>query len=467
MKTFLKSILAVSIVILTACSQKSDGLSVADSTIALYSTNGREVRVSFAAKYRTTSSILTDLENITEFDKSTVEDLLIPETLLYLFGPLTERSIGGPKRDAKIIVDWKSAKKLENGEIELGYQYSATWLVKKSIQSDFELPVPFNTESTFSEKWKVNCGDHSPSHQTRGFYWYYWDPNRYGCDQKLDEHYQIVTVTQLSENIPTLASYPQYADLLKSAGKENNLAMTFAFGYVTDKTNSDPQTDTDSGMLEYQKFVRIVRSSLVLKKLKATETPILQKEYKGAVRPEQKIGVRFVAKKGDVTVTIKVVAAAEIDQMELFAKSYAHDHDGFFGWFGHSRVGSGFDSANFQSMVISDPDYYSITPNYQIIYWGGCNSYSYYSSPFFENKANANPLNDPKGTKGLDIISNVLPSYFSYNAANARMAFDSLLNWERNDSYQTIVNKIDKYALSRGSLVLVNVLGDEDNVATQ
>jgi hypothetical protein len=220
-------------------------------------------------------------------------------------------------------------------------------------------------------------------------------------------------------------------------------------------------------MVEYQKFVRIVRGSLLLKKLKVTETPILQKEYKGAIRPKQKIGVRFVAKKGDVTITIKVVAAAEIDQMELFAKSYAHDHDGFFGWFGHSRVGSGFDSANFQSMVTSNPDYYSITPNYQIIYWGGCNSYSYYSSPFFENKANANPLNDPNGTKGLDIISNVLPSYFHYNAANARMAFDSLLNWERNDSYQTIVNKIDKYALSQGSLVLVNVLGDEDNVTVQ
>ena len=46
-------------------------------------------------------------------------------------------------------------------------------------------------------------------------------------------------------------------------------------------------------------------------------------------------------------IVINVVAAAGIDQMELFARSFAHDHDGFFGWFGHSRVGSGFDAERF------------------------------------------------------------------------------------------------------------------------
>jgi hypothetical protein len=461
MKYVLRLCLATCAVILTACSPKSDEFSVKSATDALYARNAREVQVQFNAKYITEYTALEQIEKLEDYDKSYIQEDLVPETLAYLFGPLTERHMGGPKRDAKVLVDWASAKLTADGKVELTYTYTATWLLEKTIGDKFTLPLPFNRPLTFTTRWKDRCGDSAPDHQTESFYWYFWDPTRFGCDQVLGVNYQNVEISVTTANVQTIASYPQYADLLKSGGLENNFTMTFAFGYVEDKKNPDPQKDYDSGMYEYQQFIRIVRNDM--KTLKPTETPILQKEYQGAVRPDQQIGVRFEAVKNGVTVIVKVVAAAEIDQMELFAKSYAHDHDGFFGWFGHSRVGSGFDAENFARMVRYEPSFYSITPTYQIIYWGGCNSYSYYSVPFFENKAKANPELDPKGTLGLDIISNGLPSFFHFNAENARMALDSMLNWERNDSYQTIVDKVDKYALKNGAVVLVNVLGDEDN----
>ncbi|MGZ5279749.1 MAG: hypothetical protein ACXWC9_07405, partial [Pseudobdellovibrionaceae bacterium] len=102
--------------------------------------------------------------------------------------------------------------------------------------------------------------------------------------------------------------------------------------------------------------------------------------------------------------------------------------------------------------------------DYQMIYWAGCNSYSYYTLAFFDQKAKLNPTKDPKGTKNLDIISNALPSYFSLNAINAEILLKSLMKWEKPTSYQAIVDDIEKRAEKDGStLVLVNVLGDEDN----
>jgi hypothetical protein len=146
--------------------------------------------------------------------------------------------------------------------------------------------------------------------------------------------------------------------------------------------------------------------------------------------------------------------AAGVDQMEIFAKSFAHDHDDFFGWFGHSRVGSGFDAMRFEMMVKLDPTYFSIAGNFQIIYWAGCNSYSYYTLPFFEFKG---------GSQNLNIIANGLPSYFSLNAANALTALDVFLRWPERLSYQFLVRSLESKGAYMGTTILVSVLGDETN----
>jgi len=98
-----------------------------------------------------------------------------------------------------------------------------------------------------------------------------------------------------------------------------------------------------------------------------------------------------------------------------------------------------------------------------LVYWNGCNSYSYYTLPFFQFKADLNPSKDPNGTKGLDIIANGLPTYFSFNAANAQVALQALLRWEEKTSYQKLIQSLEDRAAHSGTKVIVNVLGDEDN----
>lgn len=453
--------LVLSTLLLSACEKKNQaGMLTGTQNPQFYSKIAREVVARFHGQYRTNIESLEAFSKLSESDKRSLERYDIPQTLTYLFGPLTHREIGGSKRDQTIKVDWSSAKVSDANVVELTYSYEGTWILSKNLGETFEIPVPYNTEILLTPRWK-NCSDRDPEHQTESFFWYFWDPERTGCDHHDGIQYQTVAVTVGNETLMQTKTFPEYQKMIQSAGIKNNLQMTFAFGYVEERSNPNPDTDSDAGAWEYQKFIRSVQG--LKRSLNLTETPILEKEYLGSVRAEQKIGARFTGEKNGVKLTINVVAAGDIDQMELFAKSFAHDHDGFFGWFGHSRVGSGFDANNFKSIVDSKPDYYSISKEYQMIYWAGCNSYSYYSLPFFKFKADLNPSQDPNGTLALDILGNGLPSYFSFNADNARVALTALLDWEHPTSYQALVDTLEDYATERGQRVLVNILGDEDN----
>lgn len=424
---------------------------------AFSSVEGREREVSFRATFRTNFESLQQLSALTSDQKKLFARDHIDPMLKFLFGPLTQRQLGGPQRGSWIQVDWESAK-VADGKVNVEYDYQGIWILDKDVSERFSLPVPYNEKLLFTRSWK-KCSDSAPEHQTEWFYWYYWDPERSGCDHREGTQYQTVKVTFGAETLNGQQTYPEYEKLRASTGEENLLRLTFAFGYVEDSYSPNPDTDQDSGMAEYRDFTAAVRRQLG----EFRESRILQGEYQGASNPRLAIGRRFTGRLKGVDVVINVVTAAGIDQMDLFAKSFAHDHDGFFGWFGHSRVGSGFDSDRFWKTVVRSPGYYTVTPRYQIIYWGGCNSYSYYTLPFFEFKAHVANGADPNGTKGLDIIANGLPSYFHLNADNAQIMLRNLLDWEAKASYHSIIGEIESRAQRSGIDVLVAVLGDEDN----
>lgn len=421
---------------------------------AFHSAEGRERAVTFEGRFR---SELTQLSAVAAMDadqRQVYRRDRIDPVMKFLFGPLTHRSLASPQRGMEVKVSWEAAT-LEGGRVILPYTYRGLWIVDKDVPGAFALPVPLAKEGLRSPRWK-SCTDSDPEHQTDWFYWYFWDPSRPGCDHREGVQFETVTVRLGEETKNETETYPEYARLLRGG----RLSLTFAFGYVTNPADPEPETDFDAGVREYRDFVASVRR---LYGSAFRETKILQREYRGASRPEKVIGRRFTGVLRGVPVTLNVVAAAGVDQMELFAKSFAHDHDGFFGWFGHSRVGSGFDAEAFWRMKLDNPEYYSVTTDYQIVYWGGCNSYSYYTLPFFEFKELVANGADPRGTKGLDIIANGLPSYFHFNADNAEIALRHLLAWEQRASYQKIVGELEARAQREGVDVLVAVLGDEDN----
>ena len=417
---------------------------------------GREHAVSFQGVYRTDETALETFTTMSDEDKNYfVMGNMLP-LMDYLFGPLVERALAGPQRTTEIVVDWANAK-LVNGVVELPYTYKGLWIIflDAAGQPSIDLPLPYNRQLTFTPNWK-NCTDSNPEHQTEGFYWYFYEPSRPGCDQVEGTHYQTVKVTIGKQTPNQTNTTPEYDRMLSNG----DMTLTIAFGYVSDPADPNPATDVDAGISEFRKFLR--QMSAKYPQFKTED--ILQKEYKSATKPELVIGRRYTGEMNGAKVVVNVVAAAGIDQMELFAKSYAHDHDDLFAWFGHSRVGSGFDAQRFGWMVEEDPSYYSISTAYQVIYWGGCNSYSYYTLAFFDSKKKASTaanIYDPNGTKNLDIIANGLPSYFMVNAYNAGITVDSFLNWTAKPTYQKMIEEIEKGI--QWTNVLVAVLGDEDN----
>ncbi len=459
-----KSFVLTILFILASCQPHSTVENARTKTIdptessKFYSKNAKEVHVQFKATYRTRLKSILEFTNLSNFQKKNFADSEIPHTVNYLFGPLTHRNLGGPQKNFLIATDLNSARLSKNGFIEFDYNYTGLWILNNELTSPFIVPLPMNAEVVFTKKWK-NCTDDEIIHQTTSFFWYFWDPERYECDHQLNSEYQNISVEISSETKAQKISYPEYSKLLRLKDNKKTLAMTFAFGYVTDQKDPKPDTDFDFGIYEYQKFIDQMRHS----QLNFKESDILQNEYLGALHPQKRLGSRFTATNDQTEIIVNVVSSAEIDQMELFAKSFSHDHDGFFGWFGHSRVGSGFDADQLNQMILRDPNYYNITKEYQLIYWAGCNSYSYYSLPFFKLKHDLDPVNDPSGTRALDILSHGLPSLFAFNAFNASVLYQALINQQPPTSYQSIVKSIEDNANASGVQVLVNILGDEDN----
>lgn len=422
-----------------------------------YSHSGEERKIEFEAIFRSKYTSIENFSVLTALQKKRILDEQIRPTIEFLFGPLTRREIGGKQRNQFVQVLWENAK-LNKGFVEVPYTVSGTWIVSKTFenQSEIILPVPYSTSSTMSTNWKL-CTDSDPEHQTQSFYWYFWDPERFGCDHKENENYQLVSVRFKEKLIQTKASYPEYERMFRiDENGTPKLQMTFAFGYVSDPDFAKPYQDSDFGMLEFRRFQVDVKRQLkqFIGNDEIRTIPILEGEYRESQNPENQIGTRYQVQKSGRIYEVNVVAAANIDQMDLFAQSFAHEHHGFFAWFGHSRVGSGFDAQNFKNKVEIFSDHYSITNDYQMVYWAGCNSYSYYTLPFFEIKG---------GSQNLDIISNGLPSLFAFNGKNASLSLELLLKWGSRPSYQNWVDRIEGVAERMNYLVLVNVLGDEDN----
>ncbi|MEY4616661.1 MAG: hypothetical protein RJB66_1621 [Pseudomonadota bacterium] len=423
----------------------------------IYSPFGEEKVVQFSAIYLTQFKTLQEMASILPADRSNYISYSIIPTLKYLFGPLTHRGLGGIRKLLSLKVSWENAYQTDRGVI-VPFEYQGLWLVDTHsfTQPEFILPLPFNNGSVFSNQWQ-SCSD--PEHSSASHYWYYWDPKRPRCDQKKEQHYQDILISFTNPSPQTQRTFPEYERMIRSENGKKKFPMTFAFGYFETPPRPNPDTDKDIGALEYQRFQK------ELKKLipsSAKESLLYSNLYPGTENRKIYIGKRYQFIRAGTQFDIKIVMSAGVDQMLLFAKSFAADHDSYFGWLGHSRVGSGFDAENFSYLLRTHQQWLSITSQYQMVYWGGCNSYSYYTDPFFAMKSTVSP-NDPMGTKGLDIVANGLPSYFGLNAENALIHLKALLDWQKPTSYQDILQEMEKTNIYRGHHFLAVVLGDEDN----
>ena len=423
-----------------------------------YSSAAEEHIIQFKALIKTDLKSIDQAKNLPQYKKNEIIEAVIKPTVQFIFGPLTHREWGGEQKGAQINVRWDQAE-LKGTVVYIPYDYQGQWLLNKKLADKkvFELPLPYSVEGLRTPKWSA-CTDPNSGHNDWGFFWYYWDPTRYNCDHKEGKEFQIIKPVVLDKTIQTENTFPEYEQM----SSDGVISMTFGFGYVEDPSDPKPFADSDFGMTEFRRMIDLVKNEV--NSYNPTESDILQSSYLNHQNFKNVIGKKLTFQKSGITYEIKIVSSGRVDQMEIFAKSFAEEHDDFFGWFGHSRVGNGFDARQFSIIMRQNPDVFNITKNHQLIYWAGCNSYSYYTKPFFDFKVDIFNQ-DFKGTKGLDIISNGLPSYFSLNAKNAIVLARAFINYaDKKTSYQDIVNQIETQSNLNGIDVLVNVIGDEDNL---
>lgn len=434
----------------------------ADFDSAFYSNLGREHLVEYSAVFRVPAKRFNQLKNFNETAQKTFIESEIKPTMAYIFGPLTNRKIGAPQKGGSIQVEW-SALSVNGNWVDVPYTYQGKWMIYKefSKRGQFSIDVPFNHRTLLTKNWK-SCTDSMPKHQLTSLFWYFWDPRRNSCEHELGLHYQTVKVL-VGEMTPMKSlTYPEYDRLIRvnESGQES-MTMTFAFGYYETPKRPDPETDLDIGAVEYRDFRGQLRS--LIDSYNVREYPILLGEY-ARNQSLSRIGTRFEFVKDNVRLKISLVVSSNIDQLDLFAKSFARDHDSYFGWFGHSRIGQGFDVKALRKIFAKTPNYFSVTPDYQIVHWAGCVSYAYFTLPFFNLKAQANKERDPEGTKGLDIIANGLKGYFIENSETAYYVAKALIFWEKRTSYQKLIDQIENpWFFNNRSRVMASVLGDEDN----
>ncbi len=373
--------------------------------------------------------------------------------LKFLIGAATSKLIGGPGKVDEILVDWDHPF-TKSGRIHFNYTYKGLYSVVKNFQEKLYLPLPYHAEDLNTPEWR-KCSDDPKV--LIGFLWYHWDIDLPGCDHQENIQYQMVELKLSNPTPQTTNTFPEYKRMIRQTKQGKELNMTFAFGYFgPSPENANPDTDTDPLAFQYRYFVDYLDKSLS----GFQKTPIYRGAYNFDPADKHLLGYQWKGQKNDINVHIKVVVEAGIPQLYLFAKSYAEDHDSFFGWFGHSLLGTGFDNARLQNIIKTHKDTYSVSPDYQLIYWDSCNSYTYYADQVFESKRAVNSA-DLNGTQGADVLSNVLPSYIPRAFDHAKIMFESL--WEAQASYQQIMDrfKLPHPALKDSALVLQ---GDEDNL---
>lgn len=411
-----------------------------------YAPNSGEFEVSFNALAITKEKSLFEVRSWNLSQRSDFENNELPVLLKYLAGPLTARNWGAPSKKSVTQVKWNDVYS-KNGKIFIPYTYKGKWTLFDGITSatSISLPLPFNSETLYSPQWQ-KCGDNS-NQPSSSFFWYLWDPTRYGCDQVEGEHFQTINVALGHATPESPLSYPEYSRLIRLENGVPTLRATFAFGYYQGLNDANPDMDLDPGAQEYRAF----RFKLHKTKL-WEETPILLKEYKGIL--DKVIGTRFTAQIDGVRFIVSVVIDSDLSTFEIFSKSFAHDHDGFFAWLGHSQLGAAFNKADFLVLEQKFPNQFKITSDYQIVYWGGCSGYTYYSEPLMELKG---------GTQNLDLISNSLQNWFNFMADEASVSLNQLMHFKQNPSYQAWMGEIEAIAEKQNSRILISVLGDEDN----
>jgi hypothetical protein len=374
---------------------------------------------------------LTGALTTTTSDEDEVHRLVAAQ-LAYTVGPLNAESAAGDLSQIAIS-DVQATPR--NGMYHVTYRAKlpVAW-AGSSIPTtyDFALParVGADAESAFASKYGTSCVEEDASGVDRFRMFFEYRPQRATC--KLDPaDVAMVSASVTRAPVDPTPRYPEYQRIWED-GALNVIALF---------TRADNGPD-DDGVRAYDRFV--ADAAGYLRRLQPRDTKWITSDGElDAVLPDGR----------SVHIASKLVGHHLADDgAELDAWYDAHTPDADLVLYnGHAGLGG-----NVRELMQKG----QFRPHqYLLLALNGCDTFSYADATLAMRRAALNP-DDPKGTKYLDTVLNVLPGNFA-TTANTTMTFIEAAVEARDTpprprSYAEILGLI-------ASQPVVVVTGEEDN----
>lgn len=331
---------------------------------------------------------------------------------------------------------------------------------KKSDISDVPLRLPLSPDLIYSQSLGTKAGEDfnyctDEHYNSEGDFWYFWDTQLEKCPLSKDDKLVLNFNGQLKQLVNSEERYPDYKSLYGANGNGKTLEISILLGYVDDIPNNKIGHTKDT---TYKNFKTIVQT------LKDQGFEMLQdaEHYKDNFRitsgGNETSGANFLREfvssirtknNQDVDVHIKILLAdTAIDSRDNTFHAFlvpAFENSDVLIYDGHSGLG-----ANLSLELI--PKVTFKPKKYQVFFFNGCSSYSYYNGMFFDAK---------KGSKYLDIVNSGLETSSDSTASNA-LAFMKYMIKGDLKSYKTIMADLEKSNGDNGTY-LTSVSGENDN----
>ncbi len=362
------------------------------------------------------------------------------DQMLYTIGHLNGDTAVG--RLDRLELSNVERAELQDGKTLVTYhaKMPVAWGSKTNLPETYEFSFPLHVDhddyETFTEKYGHSCVDWGAHDVDSGSMWYYYRPHRSGCELADEDIFKTTaTVTVSDEN--SEGKYPEY----HMVWSDDLLSVVAIFGKY-----EDGATSGDAGISAYNKFVASLQSKLRDDQL--TTEPAEVPSNPGVAMPD----ITFRATLPDGR-TVEIVALL-VDNVRTAGPEFNERYEALSGnadmifYNGHAGLG-----ANVRALA-QKGDF--VAGKYQIFFMNGCDSFAYVDGHLAETRALLNP-DDPTGTRYMDMVTNVMPSFFRSMPYASMAMIDGLLSYEHPRTYDEIFKKIDE------SEVVV-VTGEEDNV---
>ena len=354
----------------------------------------------------------------------------IVQQLFYVVGPLTTRLKANAQVGRVTLTD--VTERLENGKKHVTYsaRLPVAWPKASRIPATQELVLPrdLTTVDAFNAKYDAKCGVREDGVALESF-WYSFDPASPTC--RLDDA-DVLRVSAKIARDPDVAKnqYPQY-DLVWA---DDALDIVSVFN----------STDGSGRREQYQQFVDGAKAALlggVVTSNPASPSLLRDITITGKARVQGR----------DRAVTITAIELGQLFEAGPdFEKRYGplSEKADLVTYVGHSVLGKNTRALSQMSRAKAG--------KYQLFVFNSCDSFAYADTTLTERHAAANGPSDPKGTRFLDVMTNVLPSYVVNESSSLLVVVSALLHRDTPQTYDRILA-----GLPADQMVVV--WGEDDN----